>query len=142
MYLIIPTMLFIGVGWYIIIRPQQARIREQRTLVESLAVGDRIITAGGIHGRVTHVAAETVLVEVAPGTVLTLARQAVSRRLDQPDQPVLIDQPVLTDLADAPTAAAIGTTIVSPHQDDSHANHEVEDTVIDPAASVDEETGA
>lgn len=78
---LILTILLIAVGWFILIRPQQARIREQRAMVESLEVGDRVVTAGGIHGRITMLDAETVRVEVAPQIELTIARPAIMRRL-------------------------------------------------------------
>jgi len=80
------TILFIVIGWFLIIRPQQQRMREQREVVASLQPGDRVITAGGIHGRLVTVDDETVEVEVALGVVLTLARPAIARRLD--DDPV------------------------------------------------------
>lgn len=79
---LILTILLIAVGWYFLIRPQQARIRAQRAMVESLEVGDRVVTAGGIHGTIRYVASETVQLEVAPAIELTLARAAVIRRLD------------------------------------------------------------
>lgn len=76
------TFLFIGIGWFIIIRPQQERARTQRAMVATLAAGDRVITAGGIHGTVIDLSEDTVELEVAVGVVLTLARPAVARRLD------------------------------------------------------------
>lgn len=76
------TLLLIGIGWYFLIRPLRARQREQAALVAVLAVGDRVITAGGIHGVLTGVDEETVQIEVAPGIELTLARPAIARRLD------------------------------------------------------------
>lgn len=79
------TILLIAIGWALIIRPQQARVRDQRAMVAALREGDRVITAGGIHGRITALAAETVGIEVAPGVEVTLARAAVVRRLDPTD---------------------------------------------------------
>ena len=73
------TLLLVGIGWYFLIRPQQQRLRDQRNLVQALKAGDRVITAGGIHGLLTEVTEETVQIEVAPGVVLTLARAAIAR---------------------------------------------------------------
>lgn len=61
------TILLIAIGWFLLIRPQQARVRDQRAMVATLQEGDRVITAGGIHGRITGLATETVEVEVSPG---------------------------------------------------------------------------
>ncbi len=86
------TFVLIGIGWFLLIRPQQKRMRAQRDLVAALQVGDRVITAGGIHGTITAVDDETVALEVAAGVVLTLARPAISRRLE-PDGPNAADTP-------------------------------------------------
>lgn len=51
-------------------------------MVEALAPGDQVITAGGIHGVLTEVTTETVRIEVAPQVVLTLARPAIARLVD------------------------------------------------------------
>lgn len=77
------AFVFIAIGWVALIRPQQERMREQREMVATLEAGDRVITAGGIHGELVSVAEETVEVEVAPGLVLTLARPAIARRIDE-----------------------------------------------------------
>ena len=78
------TLVLIGIGWFLLIRPQQARVRAQRTMVESLEVGDRIITAGGIHGKITELSDETATVDVAEGVSLTVARAAIGRRINEP----------------------------------------------------------
>ncbi len=80
------TVLLIAIGWFFLIRPQQARVREQRAMVADLKVGDRVISAGGIHGVVASVADTTVDLQVAPEVVLTLARAAVVRRLSADGQ--------------------------------------------------------
>lgn len=80
------AIFFIVIGYFIILRPQQERLRAQRQIVESLAVGDKVITAGGIHATITEVAEETVRIAVAPDVELTLARPAIARRLD-PETP-------------------------------------------------------
>ncbi|CAN5503737.1 preprotein translocase subunit YajC [soil metagenome] len=76
------TLLLIGIGWYFLIRPLRARQRDQAALVAVIEVGDQVITAGGIYGVLTDVQDETVQIEVAPGIELTLARPAISRRIE------------------------------------------------------------
>lgn len=68
--------------WLLLIRPQQQRVRRQRELVATLEVGDRVVTIGGIKGTVVGLDDEDARIEVAPGTVLTLVRPAVSRKVD------------------------------------------------------------
>lgn len=84
---LILTFVLIAIGWFLIVRPQQARVKGHQQLVANLEAGDRIITAGGIHGEITEVSEETVLVRVAPDLVLTLARGAVGRKIDPEPAP-------------------------------------------------------
>jgi len=67
--------------WLMVIRPQQQRLRAQRELVMSLEAGDRIVTAGGVVGRIVGLDDQHARVEVAPDVVVTFLRAAVSRRL-------------------------------------------------------------
>ena len=77
------TLALIAIGWFLIIRPQQTRLKRQRLMVESLTLGDTVVTAGGIHGTVTKLSEDTVQVEVAAGVELTLARGAIGRRISE-----------------------------------------------------------
>lgn len=91
---LILTLVLVAIGWFVLIRPQQERIREQRRLVADLTVGDDVVTAGGIYGTLTRVEEDTVRLQVAEGVELTLARPAIGRL-----QADLAD-PSLTDVAD------------------------------------------
>lgn len=76
-------LVLLGLMWLLLVRPQQQRVRRQRELVASVVVGDRIVTAGGIIGTIVGLDDDEARVEVAPGTVLTLLRPAISRRVDE-----------------------------------------------------------
>ncbi|MGH8899774.1 MAG: preprotein translocase subunit YajC [Egibacteraceae bacterium] len=78
---LIPILLIIVVFYFLMIRPQQARARQQRQLVASLGRGDRVVTIGGLHGTVQSVDEDLVSLEVAPDTVVTFSKAAVARRL-------------------------------------------------------------
>ena len=80
------SFLVIGVLFYfLLIRPQQKRARQQRDLVNSLGVGDLVVTIGGFHGTITQMDEGTVRLELSPGTVVTLSKQAVARRVVDAD---------------------------------------------------------
>lgn len=82
----LPLLLIAFVAMYfLLIRPQQKRAKKQRALVQSLGVGDRVITIGGIHGVVRSLDDDTVVLEVAPGTTMTMTRSAVGRRVVDAD---------------------------------------------------------
>jgi preprotein translocase subunit YajC len=70
-----------GAMWFVTIRPQQRRLRDQRALVSTLEVGDEVITVGGIVGRVTKVDDLEIQLD-SDGTKLRLSRAAVTQRFD------------------------------------------------------------
>jgi preprotein translocase subunit YajC len=77
---LVPLVLIVLVFYLLIIRPQQKRARRHRELVAAVDEGDRIVTIGGLHGVVTGVDEDTLRLEIASGTTITLAKQSVQRR--------------------------------------------------------------
>jgi preprotein translocase subunit YajC len=71
--------------WVFFILPQQRRVRAHQQLVAGLEEGDEVVLTAGIHGRITELGAEDLLLEVAPGVELRVARQAVLRRIEKVD---------------------------------------------------------
>ena len=78
---LLPIVLMIAVFYFLLIRPQQRRARAQRELIESVAVGDEVITIGGLFGTVRSLDEDSVILEVAPGTTIRLLKSAVARKL-------------------------------------------------------------
>jgi preprotein translocase subunit YajC len=85
-YLIIIVALFAAM-WLFLIRPQKRRQVEQSRMQETLADGDEILTAGGIHGTVRGIEDEVVNLEIAPGTIVRLDRRAVAGVVQQETAP-------------------------------------------------------
>ena len=81
----LPLVLIAVVFYLLLIRPQRKRVRQQQALVESIAAGDRVVTIGGVHATVQSVDGETIRLEIAPGTVVTMSRGAVARKLVDAD---------------------------------------------------------
>jgi preprotein translocase subunit YajC len=74
--------------WLLLIRPQRQRQVAQRELISSVAVGDEILTAGGLYGHVRALGDEDdLVVEIAPGTEVRLARRAVAGIVPPEDDP-------------------------------------------------------
>jgi preprotein translocase subunit YajC len=67
--------------WVLFILPQQRRVRAHQALVASVEPGDEVVLSAGIHGRIVELGAEDMTLEVAPGVVLRVARQAILRRI-------------------------------------------------------------
>ena len=79
-YILFPLLM---VGMYLLlVRPQQRRLKAQRALIASVAVGDRVVTAGGIIGTIRILEDDRVALEVAPGVELRVLRAAISRTID------------------------------------------------------------
>jgi len=74
----IPLVLMFVIFYFLLIRPQQKRSKEHRTLIANLKKGDRIITSGGLHGRVTGLDETTLTVEIADKVRVKLNRANVA----------------------------------------------------------------
>ena len=81
------SLLFLAVMfaifYFLFIRPQRRRAKEQQQLQSEISPGDDVQTIGGIRGRVVSAEEETLLIEVAEGR-MWVARRAVSGRLNEP----------------------------------------------------------
>jgi preprotein translocase subunit YajC len=87
--LLFPLVLLGGVFYFLLLRPNRTRQRQQQTLLESLKVGDEVMTAGGIFGTLKDIdeVDDTVTVEIAPGTEVRMLRRAIAQRLvDEPEE--------------------------------------------------------
>jgi preprotein translocase subunit YajC len=79
-----PLLLLVLMGgffYFLMIRPQQRRARAQRELLNSIEVGDEVMTIGGMYGTVRALDDDRVTLEVAPGVELMFAKSAVARKL-------------------------------------------------------------
>ncbi len=74
---IIMIVLLLVVFWLFMIRPQQKRQKEIRKFRESLTKGDKVVTAGGIFGKICEVNEKTFLVEIAQGVKITIDKGSV-----------------------------------------------------------------
>ena len=64
--------------WVLVFMPQRRRAQVHRALIESVEVGDEIVTVGGLIGRVRSKQDEELVLEIAPGTQVRVARRAVA----------------------------------------------------------------
>jgi preprotein translocase subunit YajC len=66
-----------GFLWFVLIRPQKRRQLEAARMLNSISVGDEVLTAGGIYGEVTELQDEAVMVRIAPELEVRVARKAI-----------------------------------------------------------------
>ncbi len=75
--LIMMAVIF-AIFYFILIRPQQKKMKEHKKMVDELKKGDEIITGGGIYGTVEGVAPDTLTVKIAEGTKVKITRGSVA----------------------------------------------------------------
>jgi preprotein translocase subunit YajC len=75
-------LLLVALFYLLLIRPQRRRQAVQSQMLSSLEVGDEIVTAGGLYGYVREIDDEELLVEIAPGTNVRVARRAIATVLE------------------------------------------------------------
>ena len=77
----LPIVLIIIVFYFFMIRPQMKKAKEQKKFREGLKKGDKIVTIGGLHGKIAEIQETTIIIETEGGIKLRLEKSAVS--LDQ-----------------------------------------------------------
>ncbi|HEY1114953.1 MAG TPA: preprotein translocase subunit YajC [Chitinophagaceae bacterium] len=89
--------LMILVFWLFFIRPQAKKQKQQKTFIDNLNKGDKVVTIAGIHGRINKINEDgTVSLEINPGSYITIERSAISMewttQLNKPAAPVVTDK--------------------------------------------------
>ena len=80
----VPLILIFIIMYFLMIRPQQKKIKEHRAMVEALRKGDQVVTQGGIIGKVTKVGPDDeVEVEIASGVKVKALKQTISQVLNK-----------------------------------------------------------
>jgi preprotein translocase subunit YajC len=71
-------LLMFGVLYFMMIRPQMKRAKEQKAMIEALQKGDEVITAGGLLGRITRLSEGYITLEIANNVEVQVQRPAIS----------------------------------------------------------------
>jgi preprotein translocase subunit YajC len=64
--------------YFLMIRPQQKRAKEQKTMMEALAKGDEVVTAGGVLGRISKISDQYITLEISSGAELIVQKNSVT----------------------------------------------------------------
>ena len=88
--------LLIGIFYFMLIRPQKKQAENRRALIESVEMGDEVITIGGIHGTIRSIDEDDMELEVAPGVVMTFVKSAVARKVYEEEE----EDDALTEASD------------------------------------------
>lgn len=83
----LPLVLVFIIFWVLMIRPQQRRLRQHQAMIEAVKKGDRVVTGGGLLGRVTKVAEREVEVELAQGVKVQALKSTLTQVIDPTAKP-------------------------------------------------------
>lgn len=73
----------IAIFYFMLIRPQKRRVEQHRTLIESVGLGDEVVTIGGIFGTVQALRDEEIDLRIAEGTTIRIVKSAIARRVTE-----------------------------------------------------------
>jgi len=80
MEVLILPLLFFGIFYLLVFRPQQRQAKKHREFLQNLKVGDRVVTSGGMHGEVKGLTETTVTLEISPRVPVKVSRSSVTGR--------------------------------------------------------------
>ena len=83
---ILMWVVIFGVLWFFLIRPQRKQQKEHDEMIENLEVGDRVVTIGGIRGKIVNIKENNVRLRISSNVDIDLVRDSVGR-IDQENQP-------------------------------------------------------
>ncbi len=75
---LIPLILIMVIFYFLLIRPQQKKLKEHRNLVDELKKGDSVLTAGGLYGKVIDVKDDVLKIEIADGVRVNVKRDTIA----------------------------------------------------------------
>lgn len=73
----------IAIFYFMLIRPQKRRVEQHKKLIESVGLGDEVVTIGGIFGTVRRLGDDDVELEVAEATTIRVVKSAIARRVTE-----------------------------------------------------------
>lgn len=73
--------LVIAIFYFVVIRPQTKRVKDQKTMVEALQKGDEVVTSGGQLGRIVKITESHVILEIAPSIETVILKTAAQTLL-------------------------------------------------------------
>lgn len=83
----IPLVLVFVIFWFLLIRPQQKRMKEHQAEIAAVKKGDRVVTGGGLIGKVTRVGDTEVEVELGPNVRVQALKSTLSQVVDPTARP-------------------------------------------------------
>jgi len=79
LYAILPWVLIFGIFWFFLIRPQQKQKKEHQNMLDNLSIGDKIVTIGGIKGKIIKIKDNNIRIRVSSNVDIDFVKSSISR---------------------------------------------------------------
>ena len=79
----LPMIVIFVLFWFLLVRPQQKKMKEHKTMLETIKKGDEVVTQAGMIGRITKLDDNNVTVEVAKNVEIQFQRAAIGNKLEK-----------------------------------------------------------
>ncbi|ADO76834.1 preprotein translocase subunit YajC [Halanaerobium praevalens] len=79
LYAILPWILIFGIFWFFLIRPQQKQKKEHQKMLDELTIGDKVVTIGGIKGKIIKIKDNNVRIRVSSNVDIDFVKNAISK---------------------------------------------------------------
>ena len=90
---LVQLALILLIFYFLLIRPQQKRVKEHADMVNNLKVGDNVVTNSGIYGTISKIEDNKIALEIASGVIIQIEKMAVSSVTEEPKQKVAKAEP-------------------------------------------------
>jgi len=89
---IFPIIIIFAIFYFLVIMPQQKKLKKHKELINNLKKGDVVLTNGGIYGKINKVTENNFELIIAEGTIIQIAKEAVANVLDVKFSPIASDE--------------------------------------------------
>ena len=79
---LIPMILIFGIMYFLIFRPQAKKQKQLKAMIKELKKGDKVVTSGGIHGKVAGVKDQTFLLQISDNVKIEVSRSSIASKLE------------------------------------------------------------
>lgn len=80
---LLPMVVIFALFWFLMVRPQQKRMKEHKKMLSEIVKGDEVVTQGGVAGRVSAIGEHYLTVEIANAVEIKIQRSAVTAKLEK-----------------------------------------------------------
>jgi preprotein translocase subunit YajC len=77
----LPMIIIFVLFWFLLIRPQQKKMKEHNEMLSNLKVNDKVLTTGGIIGTIKHIEEKTINLQIANEVVVQLQRSSITQKV-------------------------------------------------------------